>query len=335
MSQTGTLEERVERLETRLAKVIETCKNHDFKLCRISEESDGKHNQERKTRIKITGLRNPGDCPAEWNEKKKWIRNQVYLVLRQYDQNIANSIAFAYALGSLYKDTLTLEAQLNGDAANDIKRMHGEKKRNNEEVQCNISNCITKGTGVRIEVLKAITNKFRNEEERWIITMFDPKPVIRVTNNRTRQEKVLTYTDAVRRFGDQLTREDLQDAYEKAGSFFENEMSCTFVVLKDEHMIRRWQERPGPSMASFSATTSTNSQARTFAGAFTEQNRNTNRNLPSKEQTYRANSERKTYEYETQTQASNRIGRGGTGGSHYKNQRQRGYYYGNNRGTNR
>jgi hypothetical protein len=70
MIQTGTLEERVERLETRLAKVVETCKNHDFKLFRISGESDGKHNQERKTRIKITGLRNPGDCPEARNEKK-------------------------------------------------------------------------------------------------------------------------------------------------------------------------------------------------------------------------------------------------------------------------
>jgi hypothetical protein len=222
-----------------------------------------------------------------------------------YDTKIANSIEFAYALGSLEKETITLEAQLSGDAANDTKRMHREMKRNNIELQCNISDCTTKGTKVRIEVLKAITNKFKNDEEKWTITMFEPKPVIKVTNIRTRQEKILNYQEAVRRFGDKLTQEDLKEAYETAGSVYEHEMTCTFVVLKDEHMIRH--QKPGPSSARLPAA-KVNAPARSFAGAFAEQHTNNSTNIFSKNQTRQPNTER-TYDYEYESEINTRGGR--------------------------
>jgi hypothetical protein len=253
------------------------------------------------------------------------------MILKQYDTNIANSIEFAYALGSLENETIILEAQLSGDAANDIKRMHNEMKRNKVKLQCNISNCITKGTKVRIEVLKAISDKFKNEEERWIITMFDPKPVIKVTNIRTRKEKIFTYQDAVRKFGDQLTQEDLKESYETAGSLYEHEMTCTFVVLKDEHMIRH--QKPGPSSARLPAA-KVNNPARSFAGAFADQH--TNNNIFSKNRAMEPNTER-TYEYEYEMEINSRGGRGnGYKGKTYRGNNYRGNTHrGNNyRGNN-
>jgi hypothetical protein len=56
-------------------------------------------------------------------------------------------------------------------------------------------------------------------------------------------------------------------------------MTCTFVVLKDEHMIR--QQKPGLSSARLPAA-KVNNTARSFAGAFADHRTNNNTNIFSK-----------------------------------------------------
>jgi hypothetical protein len=45
--------------------------------------------------------------------------------------------------------------------------------------------------------------------------------------------KSFTFIDAIKQFGSRLRREDLQDAYAKAGNAFLGQLEQNFVVLKD------------------------------------------------------------------------------------------------------
>ena len=125
-------------------------------------------------------------------------------------------------------------------AANEIKRLHNDKRyRDGNQNQINISNCMTQATKVRIEIFKAIANKHRGEQERFYVSMNEPRPVLKVTNNRTRAEKVMTFTDAVVKYGQEMTTEELKGAYEKAGEGFKGQMTSTFIILKEQNIIAK------------------------------------------------------------------------------------------------
>ena len=56
---------------------------------------------------------------------------------------------------------------------------------------------------------------------------------------------ILTFIDAVKRFGDSLEEEDLGEAYMRAGNHFNRQLSQTFVVLKEDSEGTRRAQNPG------------------------------------------------------------------------------------------
>ena len=121
------------------------------------------------------------------------------------------------------------------NAANEVKRRGREWGKNtSNRDKFGITNAITLATRVRIEVLKAITTKFSQGNERIYLTQHEVRPYIRAVNMSSKKEKVLIYPDAIEQYGLGLKKRDLQKAYEKAGTVFKGQLAHTFVMLFDE-----------------------------------------------------------------------------------------------------
>jgi len=102
-----------------------------------------------------------------------------------------------------------------------------------------ITNCITKETRVRIDVMQAIVKviKANSNMDAYVIQHIS-KPLMKVTEKFDQGTRVRSYgfTEAIAfvqsRFPGKLADQDLIAAYNKAGSKYSPEISHYFVVLK-------------------------------------------------------------------------------------------------------
>ena len=102
-----------------------------------------------------------------------------------------------------------------------------------------ISNNYTQATRVRIEIMKAIVKKFQTDEERMFLNQFCNRPIIRITNTRTKYERVWTFTNLIETYGQRLNNKDLEIAYKRAGYRFTGQMKQLFGVLQERTDLRQ------------------------------------------------------------------------------------------------
>ena len=98
-----------------------------------------------------------------------------------------------------------------------------------------VANCITLATRVRSDILKAIARvcTVQGKEELYA-AVFCSRPVLHVKDKSgNRSPYVLTYADAVTKYGAKLAEEDLTDAYRRAGTIFDGKLAQQFIVLKE------------------------------------------------------------------------------------------------------
>ena len=79
-------------------------------------------------------------------------------------------------------------------------------------------------TRVCLEVMKAIAKKCSNMAEDMFIHGFTSRPVFQVKKRDVSGQLVLTYVDAIVRYGGRVKEGDLGLAYERAGIFFVGQM---------------------------------------------------------------------------------------------------------------
>jgi hypothetical protein len=121
-------------------------------------------------------------------------------------------------------------------------------KRDDADIPDNmyITNNYTHATRVRVEIMKAIVKKCANEEERMFLNQFCNRPIIRITNTKTKHERIWTFTDLLESYRHRLNDSDLETAYRRAGFKFIGQMKQLFGVLKerkDTNQDRREQQR--------------------------------------------------------------------------------------------
>ena len=72
------------------------------------------------------------------------------------------------------------------------------------------------------------------EDETAYVNAYTSRPVLTLKKkDESLRPLVLTFADAVARFGKELGRESLAEAYRRAGSTFGAQLEQTFVVLKN------------------------------------------------------------------------------------------------------
>ena len=123
------------------------------------------------------------------------------------------------------------------------KEFGKQRKEKRNEGGAYIANCVTLGTRVRIEILKAIARKCSSPGEDMFVHGFTSRPVLQVKPKNGGRQMGLTFVDAVVRYGGRVKEADLGLAYERAGTSFVGQMSQNFVVLTDKG-VRKGGRQP-------------------------------------------------------------------------------------------
>ena len=97
-----------------------------------------------------------------------------------------------------------------------------------------MSNSVTLGTRVRIEILKAMAKCLGSNSETMYVSAFSSRPLLHVRPKETGSRQLpFTYADAITRYGKQIRQSDLGEAYRRAGNSFKGQLQQNFVVLYD------------------------------------------------------------------------------------------------------
>jgi hypothetical protein len=124
-----------------------------------------------------------------------------------------------------------------------IRKAFAEKRKNRKLPQSVeslfVTNCVNLATRVRIDVLRAIAKKVTNDKDIAYVSGFISRPMMHIKSPTAgRPLKSFTYIDAISRFHNILTKEDLLTAYEGAGRAFSGQLEQNFVVLNKADQIQ-------------------------------------------------------------------------------------------------
>ena len=194
----------------------------------------------------VSGINPTRNCPENDRDKGRWAKDKAVEALRELSKDIRNDIISAHGLGDMKRHPVSIEVRMrNVDTANKIRMKHSDRKRDRRTTGVNVSLATTLSTKIRIEIFKAIDAKYPSNDCRYYIPMHETRPTLKVTNNNTRISRILTYTDAVTKYGETLTKDDLTMAYERAGDHYQGQLCTTFVVLEDRYQVIRTNNRQG------------------------------------------------------------------------------------------
>ncbi len=217
---------------------------------RIREEIDFMANIKKEDRMIITGLNSKIPMPKQTEEKKKWLNDIVGEILNKIEPGAASHIVFA-SLGSRNQRFIPLvEVKLDSrDLAMKIRKQFAQKKKETDFGRVFIANSVTLGTRVRVDILKAMAEHYSTDKETLSVSAFISRPVLHV-KSKEGGFRVGTYnfSDALTKYGANLTQKELNAAYKRAGSAFKGQMQQNFVVLSEHGFGEAMDEaRAGPT----------------------------------------------------------------------------------------
>ena len=230
----ATVEQRLATLEAR----IETrWRNDDMIIARIREELDFTANTKREDRIIITGMTSAVEKPNGLVETRKWLKDIVVAThLNSIVENAGTKTLFVSAGRSVNGEIPLCEVRMvDREWALKVRKGYGQmRKEGKVEGRLFVANSVTQATRVRLEVLRAIAKVCSNPGEDFFAQGFTSRPVLQVKRRDGSSQLVLTYVDAVARYGGKVRDSDLAVAYERAGATFKGQMRQNFVLLTDK-----------------------------------------------------------------------------------------------------
>ena len=119
-----------------------------------------------------------------------------------------------------------------------------------------MANSVCLATRVRVDILKAIAKQFSNPEgDQMYVAAYSSRPVLHIKSGEGQRPFALTFSDAIARFGMDVTQDGLGEAYKRAGRAFTGQLEQHFVVLREKS-----ESLPGSSVGT--GPTNTNSRKR-------------------------------------------------------------------------
>ena len=205
---------------------------------RIREEIDFMSNVKKEDKMIITGLTSKSPMPTQGDEKKKWLNSIVGQVLDRIEPGSSEHIVFT-SLGSRNQRVIPLvEVKMdNRELAFKIRKQFAVMKRESDFGRVFIANSVTLGTRVRVDILKAIAEQYSNDKEKMSVSAFVSRPMLHVRSKEGGQRLgTYNFSDALARYGANLTEKELSVAYRRAGSAFKGQLQQNFVVLSEHGM---------------------------------------------------------------------------------------------------
>ena len=225
-----------------LVSILKTrFESDNMMFARLREEIDSTANKSREDRVVVTGITCKEPLPRENRQRIERLKELTAEVFEAITPGFGGKILYA-SQGRNNDHMLPMcEVKLDKvEHAVAIRKAFAEKRKKEQLKGCLerifISNSINVGTRVRIEILKAVAKRVSDANELAYVASFISRPVMHVKprNDKTAKPmKSFTFIDAIKQFGSRLRREDLQDAYAKAGNAFLGQLEQNFVVLKD------------------------------------------------------------------------------------------------------
>ena len=245
---------RLEAVERGLQKLENAFQTKSWRDClmtaKLREDLDFMTNVKNEDRIILTGLTSKTPPPQNHDEKINWIRNIAKEFVKTLDPESSEKINFVKQGRSNDKEIPMAEVRFETrEIASKMRKMFVDKRKAGTDFgRVYMANCVTLATRVRVDIMKAIVKQFNEKDGlEMYVSAYTSRPVLRVKNNATQRTSVLTFTDAIIRFGKRLDLDNINDAYRRAGGAFKGIMEQTFVVLTDNKRPPTSAPQSGPS----------------------------------------------------------------------------------------
>jgi hypothetical protein len=211
-------------------------RNDNMVMARIREELDFAANVKKEDRLIISGVTSRIPKPANEVDARKWRREIVGKALDLILPESDEKIQFVSPSRSRASDFPMCEVKFRvNDWAGKVRREFGKlRKEKKIEGRIFVANCVTQATRVRLEILRAIAKKCCSNTEDMLVMGFTSRPVLQVRRKDGGDQRVLTFVDAIERYGRRVNEGDLCLAYERAGLTFRGQMEQNFVVLTEK-----------------------------------------------------------------------------------------------------
>ena len=211
-------------------------------FARIRDELDAISNLKKEDKILVTGLTNSTPMPQGVEDRRKWLNNMVGGIFNKIVPNSSRDILYIDLGKRNTKESPLAEVKMkNNEIALTIRRQFALKRKGGGNFgRLWIANAVTLATRVRIEILKGMAKQFTREDEISYVNAYVSRPTLTLKKkDSTLKPLVLTFSDALLRFGKEMREEHLQEAYKRAGTAFRGQMQQNFVVLKEDREFER------------------------------------------------------------------------------------------------
>lgn len=245
---------RLDKLEDYVREMLRKSLADNLMFSRLREDVDFEKNKLKEDRLIINHLR-AKDPPREQKEKIEFWKNIAAEVFEGLIPDFSGVVQWV-SVGRNPRDGAdfsTLEVRLDSvKSSADIRRAFaGKQKAKTLEGICEdifVTNCITKSTRVRIEILKAIARKITTDDDLAYVAGFISRPVMHIKRNTKGSfpHKTFTYVEAVVRYGDLMRTEDLRVAYDRARPFA-GELEQNFIILTEKGLSETPRAAPNTS----------------------------------------------------------------------------------------
>ena len=206
-------------------------------FARIRDELDAISNSKKEDKIVVTGLTNTVPMPQSIEGKRTWLREMVGGVFNNLMPGAADEILFVDLGRKNSREIPLVEVKMKSkEIAGKIRRQFAARRRAGGNFgKLFLANAVTLATRVRIDILRAMSRQCINDDETAYVNAYASRPVLTLKKkDASLRPLVLTFADAIVRFGKGLADENLQEAYRRAGNSFGGQLQQHFVVLKDE-----------------------------------------------------------------------------------------------------
>ena len=206
----------------------------------MREELDTIRNSKKEDRIIITGLTSKIPPPTAHEDKKKWLSDIVTDLLNKIDPELAKNITFINQGKRLGRDIPMVEVRMTSKELSKKARMSfvAKLKQGEDFGRVHMANSVCLATRVRVDILKAIAKQFGGKNgESMFVSAYNSRPVLHIKKEGDGEEQrpfVMTFADAIERFGQKIEQEGLTEAYKRVGKAFQGQLEQHFVVLKDD-----------------------------------------------------------------------------------------------------
>ena len=229
-------EKDIESLNTNLMKIEAKRWADCLVSARMREEIDAMANAKKEDRVVVTGLTANSPPPINFGERKKWFDTLVKNLIERVAPGSPEGVLFINQGRSNEREIPMAEIRFrNREMAFEIRKTFVAKIKAGEDFgRVHIANSVTLGTRVRVDIMKAIVQQFKGEDGLEMkVQAYSSRPTIQCKSGNDQRPVVMTFADAIEKYGKRLNEDGLAMAYNRTGMAFKEQLQMNFVVLKD------------------------------------------------------------------------------------------------------